>query len=318
MGQRLGYFHHIPFPQPEVFEVLPWRTQILRALLQFDRIGFQTARDCRNFIACLQHLLTDVSVSHINGDALVYAQERVTAIGVHPISIDYDQYAHEVDDAVTIRSAMRTQIILGVDRLDYTKGIPERLAAFERLLGSQPDLSGRVSMVQIVVPSREEISEYLQLKLQIELAVGRINGQYGRPDWMPIHYFYRSFCPAELISFYRAADIALVTSLRDGMNLVAKEFCASRVDDRGVLILSEFTGAAEELKCGALMVNPYDTCAVAAMIGSALHMSELEQQIRMERMRSQIRVNNVFEWSRSFLKQCSTPDLVFPHAAFRP
>jgi trehalose 6-phosphate synthase len=194
---------------------------------------------------------------------------------------------------------------LGVDRLDYTKGIPERLRAFEMLLQRNPDLHARVTMLQVVVPSREEMFEYKGLKHQIETLISKINGQYSSLGWTPIHYFYRSLAKAELKSFYRAADVALVTPLKDGMNLVAKEFCASRVDNRGVLILSEFAGVAEELRKGAVIVNPHDTEGVASAIGLALNMSESEQHGRMEAMRSHIRTHDIFNWFHAFTAECS-------------
>src|SRR5206468_3295532 len=191
-------------------------------------------------------------------------------------------------------------IILGVDRLDYTKGIPERLIAFQTLLRSNPDVRGRITMIQLVVPSREHIPEYIELRRRIERLVSNINGEYTSPGWVPVHYFYRAVSRTELLAFYRSAQVALITPLKDGMNLVAKEFCASRIDNRGVLVLSEFAGAASELRNGALLVNPNDTESVAKVITRALQMSESEQCLRMELMRSQIQSHDVFRWSESF------------------
>ncbi len=316
MKQRLGYFHHIPFPAPDIFETLPWRNEILHALLHFNKIGLQTERDRNNFIGCVERLVNNVHISQLDDDVVIRFRGESTAVGVYPISIDYGQYADRGAQQVvtaaadTIANGLHARVVLGVDRLDYTKGIPERLCAFQKFLESTPDMRGRVTMVQIVVPSREEISEYKQLKLRIETMVSKINGEYGRPGWIPIHYFYRSVSETELSSFYRAADIALVTPLKDGMNLVAKEFCASRVDNQGVLILSEFAGAAEELKCGAVIVNPHDTDAVASSIDKGLQMGRSEQRIRMEKMRALIRANDVFEWSRSFTSQYKAADCV--------
>jgi trehalose 6-phosphate synthase len=300
MAQRLAYFHHIPFPAPDIFETLPWRAEILTALTAFDVLGFQTARDRRNFMACLHHLLPNIAERHSSRAVIC------------PVSVDYDGFAAKATEpgvvAVSqmIRKELRTRIILGVDRLDYTKGIPERLTAFQKLLDINAGLRGKVTMLQIVVPSREEIPEYERLRLRIETLISKINGQYSRPGWIPIHYFYRSVSQTELTTFYRAADAALVTSLRDGMNLVAKEFCVSRVDNRGVLILSEFAGAAEELERGALMVNPYDIETVASSIRVALEMSEAEQGMRMQTMRSHIRAHDVFQWFRSFTTNWGT------------
>jgi len=195
-------------------------------------------------------------------------------------------------------------VVFGLDRLDYTKGILERLAAFRALLQRHSEFCGRVSLIQIVVPSREDIPEYSRLRLQIENMVSNINGEYGSPGWIPVQYFYRSISRTDLLAYYRAADVATVTPLRDGMNLVAKEFCASRDDSRGVLILSEFAGAVDELRGGAFVINPHDTEEYAEVLHQALCLSEAEQNARMVVMRSQIRANDVFGWARSFADDC--------------
>jgi alpha,alpha-trehalose-phosphate synthase [UDP-forming] len=307
LRNQIAYFHHISFPPPDIFETLPWRDKVLRALLCFDRIGFQTVRDRHNFIACLRRSMSHVRVGHAGETLQVRAGGQSVSVGTCPVSIDYTEFAREAAGASASAGFKAIQyqfpgmrIILGVDRLDYTKGIPERLIAFEKLLVSRPELQGEISLVQIVVPSREEIPEYNQLRLRIQTLVGRINGQYSKPGWIPIHYFYRSVSRNELIAFYRAADVALVTPLKDGMNLVAKEFCASRIDNHGVLILSEFAGAAEELRCGALLVNPYDSETMASVLDIALQMDEGEQFTRMRSMRSRIQAHDVFRWYRSF------------------
>ncbi len=311
LGQHVAYFHHVPFPAPDTFEILPWRNEILESLMHFNTVGFQTLRDRNNFIECLRHFMPGVRVRHDTAEtATVSADDQCATVGAYPISINYEDFASAADPAVTamartIRNRLGdVRLILGVDRLDYTKGIPERLIAFQELLEQHPELRGRVTMLQIAVPSREDIPEYIQLKLRIETAVGKINGQYGVPGWIPVQYFHRSISRAELIAFYRAADVALVTPLKDGMNLIAKEFCASRTDSQGVLILSEFAGAAEELKCGALLVNPYHAELVAEVILRALRMSEAEQRMRMNALRSQIELYDVFRWARSFNTTC--------------
>jgi trehalose 6-phosphate synthase len=304
---RLSYSHHIPFPPPDIFEILPWRMEILQALLHFDSIGFQTTRDRDNFIACLRSSLKGATFSSMDETVHVRAEGRCTTAGIYPISVDYEGLsAHASEPAVPLlteavrRKLGGNRVLLGIDRLDYTKGIPERLIAFDLLLKRNPDLHGRITMLQIVVPSREDMPEYRELKLRIETLVGRINGEHGTPGWVPIHYLYRSVSPTELIIFYRAADVAVVTPLKDGMNLVAKEFCASRVDLTGVLVLSEFAGAARELNCGALLVNPYDVELLVDTIQEALSLDAAEQRARMGAMRSQIRNNDVFRWARSF------------------
>jgi alpha,alpha-trehalose-phosphate synthase [UDP-forming] len=325
MTQRMAYFHHIPFPAADTFETLPWRFEVLRALMHFDLIGFQTARDRLNFVESLQRCAPDVQVSGVGEKLWVRLEDRCCKIGTYPISIDYRSFCAEASapDLAAAAEKMRrefsgTRIVLGVDRLDYTKGILERLTAFQTLLESEPRLRGRVTMIQIVVPSREDIAEYMQLRLRIERLISSINGEYSSPGWVPIHYFHRSVSRSELVAFYRAADVALVTPLKDGMNLVAKEFCAARVDNRGVLILSEFAGAAAELRTGALLVNPHDTDRVASVLAAALRMTEAEQCVRMERMRSQIESHDVFCWSQAFRVQADQPPAVIGHVRATP
>jgi trehalose 6-phosphate synthase len=192
------------------------------------------------------------------------------------------------------------RVLLGVDRLDYTKGIPERLKAFHHLLRECPDLHRKIILIQVVVPSREAVPRYKELKREVERRVSTINGEFSEPGWTPVQYIYRSLELQELLAYYRAADIALVTPLKDGMNLVAKEFCAARINHDGVLVLSEFAGAAEQLKNGALLVNPYDTVATAQAIRRACEMPETERRTRMEEMRIHIQWHDVFRWVEDF------------------
>ena len=305
---QLGYFHHIPFPPPDIFETLPWRVEVLHALMQFNTIGFQTSRDRCNFLAALHKHLPGPLTSSINDQLMVWAGDRRATVGTYPISIDYDELANKANapdvsaavDAIRER-ASGLQIILGMDRLDYTKGICERLMAFQTLLERHAELRGKVTLIQVVIPSREHISEYSELKLRIEALVSKINGEFSRPGWAPIQYFHRCLSRTELLALYRAAHVAVVTPLKDGMNLVSKEFCAARTDNLGILILSEFAGAAQELKCGALVVNPHHISRLASVLHFALLMDEAEQTERMELMRSHIRRHDVFSWSRSFL-----------------
>ena len=242
------------------------------------------------------------------GDHLIVDEPgRNTLVGAFPISIDFEEFARGASNeavgtraAEIVRSAGDCRIILGVDRLDYTKGIPERLAAFRHLLKSHPELHRKVTLVQVVVPSREDIPKYGELKAQIQRTVSEINGHYGEPGWVPVHYIHRSLDRPELLAYYRAADIALVTPLKDGMNLVSKEYCAARVNNDGVLILSEFAGAAFQLHRGALLVNPYHTRAVAEAIRRACEMPLPEQRKRMRKLRARIRRENIFRWRDSF------------------
>jgi trehalose 6-phosphate synthase len=311
---RLGYFHHIPFPPADIFETLPWRFEVLDALMQFNTLGFQTARDRQNFVASL-HIHLPGSHSSLIGDRIVVRSgDRTAAAGVFPISIDYEEFADGANDVRVVsafetirKQAGGTQIVLSIDGLDYTKGIPERLTSFQTLLERHPDLRGKVTLIQAVVPGREQVLEYCDLKLQVETLVSRVNGEYGRTGWMPIQYFCRSLSRIELLALYRAAHVAFVTPLKDGMNLVAKEFCAARMDNLGVLVLSEFAGAAQELKCGALVVNPYHIARVASVLHFALLMDEAEQSERMSLMRSHIRRHDVFHWARSFLSESISP-----------
>ena len=305
--QQLSYFHHIPFPNPDIFEKLPWREEILTALLDFDVVGFQTRHDRRNFVACVRRFVNRCNIKSLGDYQLIEEPGRTTLIGTFPISIDFEEFAGgAATDAVGARAAEVVDglggchIILGVDRLDYTKGIPEKLAAFRHLLAFHPELHRKVTLLQVVVPSREDIPKYRELKAEIQRTVSEINGHFGEPTWVPVHYIHRSLDRHELLACYRAADIALITPLKDGMNLVCKEYCAARVNGDGVLILSEFAGAAFQLRRGALLVNPYHTRAVAEAIHRACEMPEAEQYQRMRGLRAGIRRENIFRWRDDF------------------
>jgi trehalose 6-phosphate synthase len=289
-----------------VFEKLPWRTEILRSLMRFNTVAFQTDRDRRNFIACLRRCLGSVKLRRSGGRFLVCAAGLRNEVTTAPISIDFNGFsAHALKPEVSLRTSQIREslagkrLILGVDRLDFTKGIPERLIAFRNLLEQREDLHERLTLVQLVVPSREDISGYRDCKARVERLVSQINGEFGKPGWSPVSYLHRSVSFDELLAMYAAADIALITPLKDGMNLVAKEFCAARNDEQGVLVLSEFAGAAAELGCGALLVNPYDVEGVASALRQALLMPDHEQRDRMRKMRRVIQSNNVFQWSKS-------------------
>lgn len=304
---RLGFFLHIPFPPLDIFEKLPWRSEILRALFAYDVVGFQTPRDQRNFLGCVRHFLPEVGLHREDDQVRAECGGRSTLIRSFPIGIDYEEFANHAaqpeiaDRAAQIRQDMHgRRIVLGVDRLDYTKGVPERLRAFRHLFSTFPHLRRQLSLVQIVVPSREHIPKYRELKLEIETLVSQINGQYGDPGWMPVHYIHRSLERPELVALYRAADIALITPLKDGMNLVAKEFCAAQAGDQGVLVLSEFAGAAEQLRNGAVLVNPYDIQCVAEALQQACVMEAGERVARMRKLRRRVSNENVFRWCERF------------------
>jgi trehalose 6-phosphate synthase len=318
---RIGFFLHIPFPPLDLFLKLPWRMALMQALLEFDLIGFQTLRDRRNFVQCLRALVKDATIEGRGQVLLASALGRMVRIGSFPISIDYNEFLRQAATAEVAERARELhrllpnrKLILGVDRLDYTKGIPLRLRAFQNLLARYPQLRERVSFIQVVVPSREDIPQYRELKTQIERLVGEINGGFVKPGgWVPVWYVYRSLPRLDLVAYYRAADIALITPFKDGMNLVAKEYCACSIEEDCAMILSEFAGAAAQLSRGALLVNPYDIEGVADAIHQAYHMSKGERQARMRQMRRSIREYDVFWWVDSFLRAAITRDLsAFP------
>lgn len=306
--ERLGFFLHIPFPPLDIFLKLPWRFQLIRAMMAYDTIGFQTLRDRRNFTQCVRALQRDVGISGRGRLQTIVTPNRRIRVGAFPISIDYRGFAEDATSAEVETHLANIQaelagrkMLLGLDRLDYTKGITPRLKAFRRLLERSPDLREKVRFVQVVVPSRTDIPSYRHQKEAIEELVGEINGKFSTPGWVPVHYTYRSMSRAELLANYRAADVALVTPLNDGMNLVAKEYCAANVEETGVLVLSEFAGAAAELHRGAILVNPYDVEGTADAIVQAIHMPEEERRARMSRLRRVIRQNDIGRWVDQFL-----------------
>ncbi len=307
--RKTNFFLHTPFPSPDIFMKLPWRDRLVRAMLDYDLIGFQTQRDRSHFIRCVRVLARDVAVRGRGRVVTVPWAGRGGKVGVFPVSIDFDFFAEtatsdEVSDAAWFlhESLPDRQIVLSVDRLDYTKGIPNRLEAIRAALHRHPEMIGKVTFVQVVVPSRRNIPEYEELKTEIEGLVGEINGEFTRSGWVPIHYLFRSLTTRELVAYYRASEIMLVTPLKDGMNLVAKEYCAADIDEAGALILSEFAGAAAQMKRGALLVNPYDRNGVADAIHRAFVMDRRERRSRMKQLRRSIRTHDVFWWVDSFLE----------------
>ncbi len=240
--------------------------------------------------------------------ATIVIQKEEHKVGVFPISIDYDEFSEGAKRKKVLKKSKELKetcpdqlLMLGVDRLDYTKGIPQKLKAYRMLLEENPELRGRVKLIQILVPSRENISQYADLKSEIEQLVGQINGSFSQPGWIPIQYRYCTIKREEILAYYQACDIALVTPLKDGMNLVAKEYCASRNDESGVLILSEFAGAMHQLKCGALLVNPFDIKSLVSAMKRAISMSKEEQKERMLKLQQNIRSYDIYWWADSFL-----------------
>jgi trehalose 6-phosphate synthase/phosphatase len=312
----LAFFLHVPFPPPDIFMKLPERHVVLTSLLAYDLVGFQTQRDRRNFVQCIRTLMKNARVRREGHLHVVKLEDREMRVGDFPIGIDAATFAAraatpEVEgrlQAIQARFAGR-QIVLGLDRLDYTKGIPERLRAFANLLERFPEVRGRIHLFQVVVPSRVGISKYDELKLEIERLVGEINGRYSEVGWVPVHYFFRSLSQTELLAFYRAASIALVTPLKDGMNLVAKEFCACSLEEDSVLILSQFAGAAAQLGRSAMVVNPYDVEQTADTIYNAFRMAGGERRYRMRRLRQNVRTQDVFWWVDSFMRAAIDKEL---------
>jgi trehalose 6-phosphate synthase/phosphatase len=300
----IGFFLHIPFPSYELIRVLPWRAELLRGMLGADLIGFHTFGYMRHFLSSVSQVL---GLSATNGQLEV--EHRAVRVDAFPMGIDYKRYAEAAaseeaqQHEATYREALRdTRVILSIDRLDYTKGIAQRLRAFELLLQRYPEWREQVSLIMLVVPSRDQVAQYADLKVEIDELVGRINASYRTIAWNPIHYFYRSLPLEELASLYRLAEVALVTPMRDGMNLVAKEFIASKVDQKGVLILSERAGAARELS-DALIINPTDVNQLAEAMHEALVMPEEDQISRMAAMQVLVKRYNVFSWTKLFLNQ---------------
>ncbi|MBN2113337.1 MAG: bifunctional alpha,alpha-trehalose-phosphate synthase (UDP-forming)/trehalose-phosphatase [Acidimicrobiia bacterium] len=308
---RIGYFLHIPFPPVEIFARLPWRRQILSGLLGADVIGFQTERSLGNFLAAAERF-TDAVV----GRRALAVGGRWVQVQCAPISIDTAGYeALAAQPRVRRRAAeiraeigRPARILLGADRLDYTKGIDVRLLALERLLEQQPRLAEEIVLIQIASPSREPIGDYEAMRARIEQLVGRINGSHGAAHTVPVHYVYGNLPTEELVAYFVLADVMCVTPLADGMNLVAKEYVASRPADEGVLLLSEFAGAAAELE-GALLVNPYDLEGLAAAMAAALEMSPGEQAARLRAMRTRVRLHDVHAWAAHCLGALEHPEM---------
>ena len=298
----VGFFLHIPFPAADVFQVLPWRREMLAGMLGANVIGFHTRRYAAHFEEAVR-ALTAFEVE----PGRVVANARSVRIGAYPMGVDAARFTamagtpavqHEREQ---LTGGAGEQLLVGVDRLDYTKGIAHRLVAYERLLRDNPELRGRVRLIQVAVPSREAVPSYRQFGQEIDEIVGRINGEHGTMDWTPIRYLHQSVSPTQLVALYAAADVMLVTPIRDGMNLVAKEFIASRGDGDGVLLLSEFAGAAAQLP-EAVAVNPYATGEMAAAMQQALLMDPVERRLRMRALRARVAAQDVHWWAAGFMR----------------
>ena len=306
---RIGFFNHIPFPGYEIFAQLPWRRQVVEGLLGADLVGFQRRADATNFLrACRRAagLTTKGQIVHARSAGGKDGEREVTA-AAFPISIDtatltaIAQRDEVRQRSAEIRDALGDPelVLLGVDRLDYTKGILHRLTAYGELL-DEKRLGPKPALIQVASPSRERVDAYRALRDEVEVTVGRINGQHGEIGYPPVHYLHQSYPREEMAALYLAADVMLVTPLRDGMNLVAKEYVACRYDESGTLVLSEFTGAADEL-AGAYLVNPHDIEGLKDTIVRAATASPAEARRRMRSMRRRVREHDVARWARDFL-----------------
>ncbi|MCF0050756.1 bifunctional alpha,alpha-trehalose-phosphate synthase (UDP-forming)/trehalose-phosphatase [Dyadobacter sp. LJ53] len=302
---KVGFFFHIPFPSFELFRLLPvtWRKAIVDGILGADVVGFHTNDYVEYFLKA-----TRLVSGYGNKLHYINMSNRIVKVDSFPISVDFDKFNDAYDDPMVAearneaRQSLNQKIIFSVDRLDYSKGIIHRLRGFQRFLERYPEWHEKVSFVMVVVPSRDTIEQYQQMKSEIDQTVGRINADYGNIYWQPIIYQYRSMPYHELVGMYTASDVALITPVRDGMNLVCKEYVASRKDRKGVLILSEMAGAAAELG-EALIINPLDVQDIADAIKHAFEMPEDEQTKRMDAMRERIKDYDVFAWTEDFFTQ---------------
>jgi trehalose 6-phosphate synthase len=310
----IGFFLHIPFPAPEVLATLPVHEALVRALFAYDLVGFQTENDLQAF----RDYVEREAGGWTGYNQAIHAYGTSVRAGSFPISIDARLVAAQAARASSTRRAARLrdslsdrQLVIGVDRLDYTKGLVHRFDAVERLLEGNPQYRRTVVVLQIASPSREDVLEYQRIRAELDARIGRINGRFGEPDHLPLRYVNRSFRQETLFGFYRASRVGLVTPLRDGMNLVAKEFVASQdPDDPGVLVLSRFAGAARELDA-ALIVNPFDVDQIADALDRALTMPADERRARHATMMSQLDTHDVHAWRDGFLDALQQPDSVF-------
>lgn len=302
---RIGWFCHVPWPSIELFSILPWRRSILEGLLGADLLGFHTEQFAHNFCRCVERL-TDHEVD-MDRRTIDVGGRTVRAVAA-PIGIPVGELQTMAAEPEVLnklahlrKAAGGRRIVLGVDRLDYTKGIPERIFAYEHFLRSHRQARHRYMFVQVMVPSRQNVRAYAQLKDEVDRLVGDINGRFSSTGREAISYMFRNLDQLTLYAHYRAADVALVTPLRDGMNLVAQEYVASRLDDDGALVLSEFAGAASYLH-GAILVNPYDVESISKKLQYALDMSEEEQSRRMRNMRQEVHKLDVHHWADHYLQ----------------
>ncbi|KAM9956116.1 hypothetical protein ACTFIW_005972 [Dictyostelium discoideum] len=301
---RIGFFLHIPFPSSEIFRVLPCRKEILLGILNCCLIGFHTYDYARHFLKSCTRIVGLETAP--NG---VYFKDRFVQVGVFPVGIDPDKFFESLK-TTQVQNRIKelkesfegTKVLIGIDRLDYIKGIPQKLQAIERLFQKYPEWKGKLVLIQVAVPSRQDVEEYQKLKKEVEELVGRINGLYGSIGYSPIHYLFQSVDPSELTALYNISDAALITSIRDGMNLVAQEYIVCQTENNGVLILSEFTGAAQSLS-GAVMINPWNTEEVADSIHNSLLMPPEEREEKHQMLLKYVTKHTASHWGLGFVKE---------------
>lgn len=298
----IGFFLHIPFPSYEMFRLIPWRSELLDGIIGADLIGFHTYDDARHFISTVSRILPVTTSANV-----ITINDRSVVVESFPMGIDFDKYAslpetHEVKEQIQqIKDTLKdTKLVLSIDRLDYSKGILQRLEAYEFLLKTRPEYIEKIALHMIVVPSRDTVPQYKNLRDQIDKKAGNINALYRTMEWSPVHYYYRSFPIETLSALYYSADVCLVTPMRDGMNLVSKEYVASRINNDGVLILSEMAGASKEL-IDAIIVNPNNIEQMGEAIIKGIEMPLAEQQARMQQMRQLVSKFNVAHWVKIFM-----------------
>jgi trehalose 6-phosphate synthase len=299
----IGFFLHIPFPHIQILRLLPNYAELVRDMCQYDLVGFQTGDDMSSFLTCLEREAVALPANH-----RIEVAGRSVRLGAYPIGVEVDEVIKEAVTTVSQETVQRMtvslmgrKLIIGVDRLDYTKGLTERFDAFEEFLEGFPENQGRVTFLQIAPPSRSDVLAYGEIRRGLEQCAGRLNGRFAEADWTPIRYLNRDYTHSTLMGFLRAAQVALVTPVRDGMNLVAKEFVAAQdPNDPGVLVLSPMAGAAEELTA-ALLVNPYDKRGTAMALQAALNMPLEERRGRHEQMLAAVRKHDIHNWYESFM-----------------
>jgi trehalose 6-phosphate synthase/phosphatase len=298
----IGFFLHTPFPSSDVFRLLPWREEILRGMLAADLVGFHTYNYVQNFLMTVRRLL---SINHTLGKIVV--GNHLSKVDSFPIGIDYPRFANAETKTKVQRSMEKynrklgkTKKVLSIDRLDYTKGVLHRLQGFNLFLNSYPEFKEKVTLILVAVPSRTKVQQYQSLKKNIDESIGKINGDHGKLGWTPIQYIYRSLPFHSLLALYRISDVAMITPLRDGMNLIAKEYVATKTDGKGVLILSEMAGAVEELR-EAIVVNPNSTEEIAEALKNALSMPEDEQIKRNRSMQERLQNYDIKFWANDFM-----------------